>query len=385
MSSKIIALDVIPKVMATASFIGSSFIVIDFIISVRRDKASTSTYNRLLAAMSSIDICTSICYFLGTWPIPEGSVPHLASGNAATCSVQGFIIQAGLAIPFYNLSLAMYYMLVVVYGWNRYKIAKLEPYFHAVPILAGLGTATASVFLDLLHNSNLWCWIATNNTNDNNFDLYRWAFFYVPAWLCILGVTMMMALICKSVFTEEIRTASLRRISTKKNLGEQVAWQALWYVGALYITWVFATTSRIVQVITGTIPYPLVVAFVATLPGQGFWNFLAYIRPRYLRYMKGVNASQRARANANQNPTKLAHAVSVLKIWLLRKKDELEANTTKENKNKVVKDENIVVEDETNFVDDPACFFLLELPQCGKALKNMRSDNSMQSITKLTS
>jgi len=347
--NKVIALAVIPKVMAIASLIGSLFVVIDYIISVRKDTSRKSTYNRLLAAMSSIDICTSTCYFLGTWPIPEGSGPYLASGNAVTCTVQGFIIQAGLAIPFYNLSLSVYYMLVVVYGFNQSRIARIELFFHAVPIFAGLGTATASLFLDLLHNSNLWCWIATNNTLDNNFDLYRWVFFYVPAWLCIIGVTVTMAMICISVLKEERRSANLRRISTKKNLGKQVAWQALCYVGALYIAWVFATTSRIVQKITGKIPYPLLVAFVATLPGQGFWNFLAYIRPRYLRYMKLRNKKrnkkeQNASQNASMNPTNSLPPVSILKG--INGDNESGSNTIGSN---------TTTEDKIEFVDDPAC------------------------------
>ena len=51
--------------------------------------------------------------------------------------------------------------------------------------------------------------------------------------------------------------------------------------------------SRIVEATTGSIPYPLIVMFVSTLPGQGFWNFLVYIRPRYLRYLRNKKKNKK--------------------------------------------------------------------------------------------
>jgi len=71
-----------------------------------------------------------------------------------------------------------------------------------------------------------------------------------------------------------------------RSLTNQVAWQGFYYVASFYATWIFASLSRVVQMTTGDIPYVLLILFAFTLPGQGLWNFLVYIRPRYLRYLK---------------------------------------------------------------------------------------------------
>jgi len=162
------ALVILPKIMAFLSFFGSLYI---FVTTVRTKKKDSSTYTRLIGGMSFTDLFTSISYLLGTLPVPAESRIDGAIGTEITCNVQAFFLQTGLIIPFYNFFLAIYYLLVVVYGWRDSQINKVEPYMHAIAILAGFGTSIACIVLDIFHESNLWCWIASE------FDIYRMAFF----------------------------------------------------------------------------------------------------------------------------------------------------------------------------------------------------------------
>ena len=76
---------------------------------------------------------------MGTWPIPIGTKGvYLASGNKATCDAQGFFQQFfGVAPPLYNGSLAVYYFLIIRYGWKNGnpKLKVAEKLLHAVPLL----------------------------------------------------------------------------------------------------------------------------------------------------------------------------------------------------------------------------------------------------------
>ena len=286
----------IPKCIAPLSFLGSLYIVVDFVRNSRNDcvrpirrvlcqnstgsnKSGNSTYKRLIFAMSCVDMCKSVAQFLGTWPMPEDSGSCFAAGNDATCAVQAFLVQMSLASPCYNLSLSVYYLLVVAHGWKRRQIVAIEPYLHVLPLLAGLGTSVAAACLGLFGSAGPWCWIVAKK------PFYRLAFFYVPLWCCIFGVTVVMAITTRAVFATEKR--SDRWGSTRKQaLGRQVASQALWFVGAMYLTYTSSTANRIFQLITGEISGPLFALHMALGPGLGFYNFLVYSRPRYLRYRK---------------------------------------------------------------------------------------------------
>ena len=66
----------------------------------------------------------------------------------------------------------------------------------------------------------------------------------------------------------------------------EVFHQALFYLGAFYMTHLFSTINRILQQTHGASFYPLIVLHSFFDPLQGFLNFLVYRRPRYLRHRK---------------------------------------------------------------------------------------------------
>jgi len=69
----------------------------------------------------------------------------------------------------------------------------------------------------------------------------------------------------------------------KKSKTRKVADQAMLFVSALYLTWIFTTLTRIFQITQGKTYYPLLVLMAIFFPLQGFFNASIYLRPRYLR------------------------------------------------------------------------------------------------------
>jgi len=71
----------------------------------------------------------SVATILGTSLAPGA---WLSVGSAATCNVQGFTILfsvcSGLLL---DMSLSLYYLLLVKYGWNEAQLRRIEPYLHA--------------------------------------------------------------------------------------------------------------------------------------------------------------------------------------------------------------------------------------------------------------
>jgi hypothetical protein len=105
------------------------------------------------------------------------------------------------------VSLAVYYVLVIVKGWKDADIVKIEPYFHLHALSWGIGTSIAGLTLGLFNPVGWDCWISaaplgckeswenngvTTCERGDNGSLYQWAFYYGPLWAGIVVVTVSM-------------------------------------------------------------------------------------------------------------------------------------------------------------------------------------------------
>lgn len=274
---------------------------------LRDQRKRKKVYHRLLLAMSISDLNTSFWYSLSTWPIPsETSNVYAPLGTQGSCVTQGFFVQLGIATPIFNGMLSIYYLLMIRYGWKEKDIKKVELVFYLIPIIFALGTAFSALGLELLNNANLWCWIApyplsckgsyrNNGINDcirgNNAWIYRWAFFYAPLWFVIM-VSMIAMLLTffavKKTETKSMRWSVAHRLREARGLqqSKQVLKQAFFYLMAFYFSWLAATLTRLIQTINGKSYFPLILLFAITAPLQGGFNYVVYIRPRYLKYRK---------------------------------------------------------------------------------------------------
>eukprot|EP00584_Thalassiosira_punctigera_P007922 CAMPEP_0172535842 /NCGR_PEP_ID=MMETSP1067-20121228/7677_1 /TAXON_ID=265564 ORGANISM="Thalassiosira punctigera, Strain Tpunct2005C2" /NCGR_SAMPLE_ID=MMETSP1067 /ASSEMBLY_ACC=CAM_ASM_000444 /LENGTH=453 /DNA_ID=CAMNT_0013320799 /DNA_START=364 /DNA_END=1725 /DNA_ORIENTATION=+ len=285
-------LALLPKFTGFLSLCGSFFIFQDVVF---HKKPIHRVYHRLVLGLSCSDMIASIVNILSTWPIPEGSAGvYLASGTTQTCTAQGFFNELGnLATPLYNASLCAYYVLVVRDGWMEDHIrTKAEPWMHLVPATIAFTIAILGIPFTLYNNSGWLCWIAAfpakcqgdTCTRGEHADIFRWVH-YAIIWSAILSVTLGMYSIYRKVRQQE-RIQSQERDDDAASRGrksKKVAIQAALFVGALYLTWIFTTITRIYQITTGNNNFVLLVLMATFFPLQGFFNCLIYLRPRYLR------------------------------------------------------------------------------------------------------
>jgi hypothetical protein len=207
-------LAIAPKVTSFLSLVSSGYIIWDVVNMYRRGRrAQVKTYHRILLGMSLCDALASLAWFFTTWPIPYDVFPaYGASGTQATCTLQGFFTQFSIASVFYNGSLALYYCLVVRFGWSDRRIteAQVERWMHLSALGAGLGTSTACVLMGLFNPVGWDCWIGsaplgcqeswlnqgeTECVRGDNATLYQWLFFYLPLWIIIFLVSIAMYMV----------------------------------------------------------------------------------------------------------------------------------------------------------------------------------------------
>ena len=166
----------------------------------------------------------------------------------------------------------------VRYGMNEKQIGrKAEPIMHAITILFALTTSFICLGLNMFNDSSLWCWInaspigcqqsynnggVTNCERGDDAEIFRWAFYFVPLWVCIIGCMIIMFIIFISIRKQESKLKKYQfkapSETTGNNVWEEwkqkreddrrrhaqsrkVAWQGLRFVGVFYLTWTFAT------------------------------------------------------------------------------------------------------------------------------------------------
>ena len=156
--------------------------------------------------------------------------------------------------------------------------------------------------------------------------IYQWTFLYGPVWFLIVFLAISMALVYRTVLQQERKVSrwtsptprtvtsttpvagtrpgpstsglfkslqslgsmAAATLSSSRRLkhSKRVANQGLLYVLAFLATWFFGTLTRILDLAKNRTYFPIVILHVFFLPCQGFFNFLVYLRPRYLRHIK---------------------------------------------------------------------------------------------------
>jgi hypothetical protein len=254
---------------------------------VKKKRFKETLQSQLLLAMSCVDCFSSAAWSLSTIPIPEtfpnGDLTNIygARGNEATCKVQAFFIQLGLIVPFCNLALAVYYMLVIIYGWTEDQIKKYRLWVIGLPLLIGLAMACAAI--PFYNISVPMCFIADTPS------YYQVIFLTIPISIVIFFATAIMFMIYWKVFHQERRVRRWIVGSNVQSLPRKVFWQGFWYLMCFYASW------PIILVLVNIEKGDLYVRFgffctaIFVAPLQGFLNFIAYTRQRIMRYMKQHN------------------------------------------------------------------------------------------------
>lgn len=345
-NAQLIALAIVPKISAVLSIAGSGWIILD----VLNDKEKQElVYHRILFMFSAIDITATIGLFLTTWPMPR-ETPNTwgAVGNTASCEFQGFLIQLGICLPFYNAALSIFYCLSIRYHVSETRMKqRYEKFFHAIPIAFGVSTAIATLAFGLLNGATLWCWIGafpqgcmsstgksttTECTRGAAAFRWRWGAFYGPVWLCFFIVIVCLFIVWRDVKVQEDvmvstqynfrrqtmarqeekaeeelppPTSTIRKTihkirKTTSSMGSaleqtprtwQVFSQSLFFVVVFYVAYFWGNVNRIYEQVTGKEFFGLLMMHCIFQPLQGFGNFLVYRRPQYL-HIRRQNAEE---------------------------------------------------------------------------------------------
>jgi hypothetical protein len=362
--------------------------IISQVLMSKKNRANKQ--QRIVCAMSCIDVIVSTVWFFTNLFIPSNIAEFpWATGNKASCSAQGFIVQFSISSIIYNAALSFYYLLIIKYNYKGRQLQKVEKWIHITPITFGLVTALCALCLDT-YNFAVWdCWIAPAPNDDKKRQqlarTLQWAFFFIPLWCAIIFATTNMIQVFYNVRTREKSSSEWMRkrlsrerssenveqgtnrtapasvrlgSSSKTGIGQngndidsptnphitstlrggntpgngsvvrikkyydddcggddepepysripnpdpthikmkctrRVAKQGLLYVGAFFITWMFPTISRIIELSGGTIPPTLVVLSGTFIPSQGIFNALVYFRLRYIRCRKKYSSKSK--------------------------------------------------------------------------------------------
>merc|ERR1740124_1101742 len=240
--------------------------------------------------MSFFDVLQSIALVISVRAVPVESNIYGAKGNINTCMTQGFFLMLGLAVPLYNSSLNIYYVLTIRYSISSEKFAKFEPILHAVSILLPLSIATTfTVRNNMAPIMAGWCSIRGKT----------------PIWtvqsvltFCFIIITMSMICICWTVTSQSMKmrkytiaekkrkhSSSRSRVDNDKN---ETIKQAFLYTLAFVLTYLFVFIGAFyTKGVDGRVPpYAVVILSSLFYPLHGFWNFCFYIRPGVHQVMK---------------------------------------------------------------------------------------------------
>ena len=137
---------------------------------------------------------------------------------------------------FYNISLNVYYLLVVVYGWLDSKLQRIKVYLYIVP--AAFAIILAFAGLPFYAPLNFGCWIQPKPYRTTN----TLAFLYGIIWIAITTVfsSAGMLIIFLTVYKQSLAGAKWRlgtRTKRKHDISRRVFAQGAFYLLNFYISW----------------------------------------------------------------------------------------------------------------------------------------------------
>jgi hypothetical protein len=270
------------------SFFGASYILYDILSD---PKVRKNVYHQLLIGMAILDVITAIAWVFSTAPIDanEGHYVEGAIGTRAIGTAQAFFIQLGFTSVFYDVSLGLYYALVVAYGWKAFQLQKIRLYLHLFQLLLGLGLALCAI--PSYHWFDYGCHILPSSD-----ELWTVLVSVVlPLGASIGAITLSMFLVYGKVRSQAAKSRKWSLgVGKASKLEQAVFWQCFYYVLAFYISWPILFAVYLFSIdVTGPFGLALTVAFVAPL--QGFNNFLVYIRPKLMKRTEERRARSRSR------------------------------------------------------------------------------------------
>jgi hypothetical protein len=301
-----------PVVTGILSLFGSMCTIL-MIYRTRVCGHSLSTFHRLVLGISIPDAILSFGLSLGPLPAPPVDwLPVVGRrGTIASCTFQGFLLQFGLASFGYTNMLMIYYILVIRYGLSDEVISKkVEPILHLIPLLYHGGSSIAGLILGVFGPQTTTCFVgghpfaceedpstACLRASPETLHTFGTWFTTVPVIFWTLLLILSLSVIAWTVLIKyyasrrfaPVDATGARNASTVFSKSTRLVLTQCFLYGISFINVsVWGTMPTLLQLCWDIYPDSLGKQFWLTalglvfFPIQGLFNFLIYLRPRYL-------------------------------------------------------------------------------------------------------
>jgi len=299
--------EIIQKISASLSILGSVYIVADVVRKLRNGK-KTDPYQRIILGLSIFDILFSFILFLGTWITPEETGWLMAVGNTSSCTVQGFFHILGWVGEIgYQMALTLNILVLIVFEWNQEKFAKkVEKQLHIIIIALALTMAIIPLFFQSYNPRCGNCTIEVifdecNSTDDEeelcvvrgNLTVANVLFFigFSMVFIMLIFGTVAMVWVYVHVRRQETKTKryNFRGVQRDNHReSKRIRKILLLYTISLYLCWgIFAAMVALESLGSIQIVYGIRVVFKEAFPPLlGFFNMLVYFLPKCLKYQQ---------------------------------------------------------------------------------------------------
>jgi len=228
-----------------------------------------STHHIIVFHMSCADILYSSFVVVGTY----------AFGKTGLCNFQGWILQfCGQVSQMWCTLVGINLLLQMALYWKDRRCREMLRWYYLFVYGIGLTTASVVAAQGRITELGTWCWVGPNWPWD------RMAYFYIPLWLCFALNLIIVTLIVRAL------GRAMKKIPKDWNdravITRHYRWLTLhtsMFVLVGMVIWLPGTVYRIWQIKEETPPYELLFLQKVLLPAQGFFNFLVYVAPIWLR------------------------------------------------------------------------------------------------------
>jgi Serpentine type 7TM GPCR chemoreceptor Srv len=256
-------------------------------------------YKRILFGLSVSDIVISVLIPLQPFLVPIATSQRTwASGNHATCTLLGTIMQLAMSSLLYNGMLSYYYLLTIRFGVKEKTFARrFEPWMHALAIGYPLVTSIIGASINAYHELEVGfgCWISDYppgcNEEKGECTNVMLGWIFMGAWMVFIVISIVviyLMIFChvRHQMARTMRSSLSTEQQTKRT--KEVAIQAFLYVSAFIATFVWTLVLKVLetQSYDGSdegVLFPVMVLNALLLPSAGIFNLCIYLRPRYVK------------------------------------------------------------------------------------------------------
>lgn len=239
------ALCVIQRISGGLSLLGGLYIF------SRAWQRKHCAFHRIMLGLSGHTMLYGIYHLWGTAAIPAGT-PGIsgAHGNTTTCSVQGFLFQVSMVVPFYYVFLSLYSWVVVLHSNFDPKYYEwVEKYIHVGVHIFPIASAIYLWVIESFNSNGLQCWIASLPSGcggssgiectrgPQNPQTMLWIFGGMPAIFFLVFPTIVMITLTYCVYLKQTKTNNNARVVVQIMPASMIAKQSAIYIGSLY--WVY--------------------------------------------------------------------------------------------------------------------------------------------------